>query len=77
MTARYQALIRARLASGAGVAAGPASPLTRPAGVPNQVPADPVWMRVVARLSTVDWWAIGTAAVVGVIGGVLVGAWWR
>lgn len=49
-------------------------------GMPQLVkrPAvDPLWMRVVSRLSTADWWAIGTAAVVGVVGGVLVGAWWR
>lgn len=38
---------------------------------------DPLWMRVVARLSTVDWWAIGAAAVVGAVGGVLVGLWYR
>lgn len=50
------------------------------AGLPQLVPTrvvDPLWMRVVSRLSTADWWAIGTAAVVGIVGGVLVGAWWR
>jgi hypothetical protein len=64
--------------SGPGVAVPAASGRTGPAvGGPHPVPTDPLWMRVIGYLSTADWWAIGTAAVVGVVGGVLVGAWWR
>lgn len=29
------------------------------------------------RFTTPDWWAIGTAAFVGAVGGVLVGLWYR
>lgn len=38
---------------------------------------DPLWMRLVAYLSTVDWWALGTAAILGVFGGALVAIWYR